>query len=128
MQLSSEQSACLSLIHQVLVAAHNVSRDRQFFYLLLQNNIDKLNNRFASLLKTWAVSILQKITPNEAHDLAADIVLFSNFLFEFQLGERAENIEVVMEKILGNEWIKLNHRSRSNQCCFMYLGMYIIHV
>jgi len=33
----------------------------------------------------------------------------------------SENIEVVMEKILGNEWIKLNHRSRSNQCCFMYL-------
>ncbi|MEG3973147.1 CHAT domain-containing protein [Microcoleus sp. herbarium8] len=96
MQLSSEQSACLSLIKQVLVAAHHVSDERQFLYLLLQNNIDKLNHTFVSLLKSWTSSILQKITLNAAHELAADIGLFSNFLFGFELGVRAENIEIVI--------------------------------
>ncbi|WP_341731816.1 CHAT domain-containing protein [Microcoleus sp. EPA2] len=96
MQLSSEQSASLSLIKQVLVAAHHVSDERQFLYLLLQNNIDKLNHTFVSLLKSWTSSILQKITLNAAHELAADIGLFSNFLFGFELGVRAENIEIVI--------------------------------
>jgi CHAT domain-containing protein len=96
MQLSSEQSACLSLIKQVLVAAHHVSDERQFLYLLLQNNTDKLNHSFVSLLKSWTSSILQKITLNAAHELAADFVIFSNFLLGFELGERAENIEIVI--------------------------------
>jgi CHAT domain-containing protein len=96
MQLSSEQSVCLSLIKQVLVAAHHVSHERQFLYLLLRNNVDKLNNTFVSLLKSWTSSILQKITLNAAHELAVDIELFSNFLFGFELGDRAENIEIVM--------------------------------
>ncbi|TAG60647.1 MAG: CHAT domain-containing protein [Oscillatoriales cyanobacterium] len=96
MQLSSEQSACLSLIKQVLVAAHHVSHERQFLYLLLRNNVDKLNNTFVSLLKSWTSSILQKITLNAAHELAVDIELFSNLLFGFELGDRAENIEIVI--------------------------------
>lgn len=96
MQLSSEQSACLSLIKQVLVAAHHVSDEQQFLYLLLQNNIDKLNQTFVSLLKSWASSILQKITLDAAHELAANFVIFSNLLLEFELGERAKNIEIVI--------------------------------
>lgn len=96
MQLSSEQSACLSLIKQVLVAVHHVSDEQQFLYLLLQNNIDKLNHTFVSLLKSWTSSILQKITLDAAHELAADFVIFSNFLLGFELGERAENIEIVI--------------------------------
>jgi len=60
MQLLSEQSACLSLIKQLLVAAHHVSHERHFLYLLVQNNIDKLNNTFVFLFKSWTRSLLEK--------------------------------------------------------------------
>jgi hypothetical protein len=96
MQLLSEQSACLSLIKQLLVAAHNVSHAQQILYLLVQNNIDKLNNTFVFLFKSWTRSILEKKTLNAAHELAVYIGLFSKFLLGFELGERAENIEIVV--------------------------------
>jgi CHAT domain-containing protein len=120
MQLSSEQSACLSLIKQLLVAAHHVNHERQFLYFLVQNNIDKLNNTFVFLFKSWTSSILEKITLNAAHELAVDIVLFSNFLFGFELGERAENIEIVVTSYEIAAKIFLDTKSLQNWSTTQY--------
>lgn len=95
MQALAEQSACLTLIEQILFAVRHTGHNQQTLYLLLRDNLDKLNNNFVISLKLWTNSISQKLDFN-AHELAEDILLFSNFLVGFPLGVRAENMEIVI--------------------------------
>jgi CHAT domain-containing protein len=120
MQYLSEKSAYLALIKEVLLSVRYISPPQQVLYLLLQNNIDKLNNSFVILLELWTNSILQKLDFNTAHELAEDILLFSNFLVGFPLGVRAENIEIVIAGYQIASEIFWNTKSLANWATTQY--------
>ena len=64
MQDFSEQSAYLALIQEVLLSVRYLSPPQQLLYLLLQNNIDKLNNSFVISLELWTIVRTVFIWPN----------------------------------------------------------------
>ena len=64
MQALAEQSACLTLIEQILFVVRHTGHNQQALYLLLRDNLDKLNNNFVISLKLWTNSISQKLDFN----------------------------------------------------------------
>lgn len=64
---------------------------------LLAANLDKLNEEFLNLFSNWTSVKLSTITRQEAVLRAIDIILFSSFMAQFPLGDRAINIEIALK-------------------------------
>ncbi|MBC6474961.1 MAG: hypothetical protein GDA48_20965 [Hormoscilla sp. GM102CHS1] len=92
-QNTANSEAYFNFLTEVLQA---VSKDPspQSVYPLLQANLDKLDDNFHAVLRTWAEGRLSEIKPSQAEDIASDISNFSNLILEFPLGNQAANVEI----------------------------------
>ncbi|MBD2446305.1 NYN domain-containing protein [Nostoc sp. FACHB-152] len=63
--------------------------------LLLDQNLDKLNNDFACLLREWAIDQF-KNKPDSAINIAKVIFKFSNIIQKFELGNKDINLEIAI--------------------------------
>ncbi|MEQ8956323.1 MAG: tetratricopeptide repeat protein, partial [Coleofasciculus sp. C2-GNP5-27] len=68
----------------------------QSIYPLLQNNLDKLNDKLAHILTAWAKETLAKLESEVAKSLAETILSFSNLMGQFTLGNIASNKEIAI--------------------------------
>ncbi|WP_446361290.1 CHAT domain-containing protein [Coleofasciculus chthonoplastes] len=82
----------LKSVLQAVVTDHR----SQSIYPLLQNNLDKLDEKFAQVLTAWANKTLTEFEIESAKILAATIGHFSNLLHEFPLGNIASNKEIAI--------------------------------
>ena len=84
----------LSFLMEVLQATSDSGGDPQVVYRILQQNLDKLDLKFARILQAWATSTFTEVTSEEAAAIAADIVSFGNLINQFPLGRRVWNLEI----------------------------------
>ncbi|MEG4805501.1 CHAT domain-containing protein [Microcoleus sp. ARI1-B5] len=100
-KLSATGAAYLTFLAEVLQAVAR-SPDSQHVYALLRNNLDKLDQNFAQLLRRWATLVLPTATESEARRIAALIGNLSNKIGRFPLGTKANNLEI---EIAGYETV-----------------------
>ena len=83
-------------LFQVLQAIPDSDANSQVVYLLLQENLDKLDQDFATFLRSWAVTTLPYMAPELAQVIAKGIVNFSLSIQKFPLGSIASNLEIAI--------------------------------
>ena len=81
---------------EVLQATYASNGNPQVVYAVLQANLDKLNDNFARVLRSWATATLAKVESEQAQAITADIGNFSNRIQKFPLGNRASNLEIAI--------------------------------
>jgi len=86
----------LDFLEQVLNAAEDSNGDPQVVYPLLKANLDKLDYRFATLLRDSTIAYLSKLEPEQAQRMAAVLGNLSAFIRRFPLGNQASNIEIAI--------------------------------
>ncbi|MEG3841675.1 CHAT domain-containing protein [Microcoleus sp. herbarium14] len=93
--------AYLTFLAEVLQAVAR-SADSQHLYSLLRNNLDKLDQNFAELLRRWATLLFAAAKASETRRIAALIGNLSNKIGRFPLGSKANNLEI---EIAGYETV-----------------------
>ncbi|MDE5101416.1 MAG: tetratricopeptide repeat protein, partial [Trichodesmium sp. St16_bin4-tuft] len=68
--------------------------DSNVVYQLLQQNLDKLDDNFADILRNWATARFSEVEAGEAEYIAVAIINFSNRIQKFPLGSKANNMEI----------------------------------
>jgi tetratricopeptide (TPR) repeat protein len=70
---------------------------QQAVYSILEKNIEKLDYEFAILLRTLVIDNLSKIkSGNLEHSVGVSIANFSDLIYGFPLGNRANNLEIAI--------------------------------
>ncbi|MEO9125536.1 MAG: CHAT domain-containing protein [Microcoleus sp.] len=100
-KLPATGAAYLAFLAEVLQAVVR-SPDSQHLYALLRNNLDKLDQNFAEMLRRWANLVLPVAKESEAMRIAASIGNLSNKIGRFPLGSKANNLEI---EIAGYETV-----------------------
>ncbi|MEG4485771.1 CHAT domain-containing tetratricopeptide repeat protein [Microcoleus sp. D2_18a_B4] len=109
-EMIANSSAATSLevyfdfLMEVLQATQDSKGNQQVVYQLLQDNLDKLDDDFASALRDWTTAKLSEVKSEEAQYIAAIIGTFSNWIYEFPLGSVANNLEIA---IAGHEVVAI---------------------
>ncbi|NEP36340.1 MULTISPECIES: tetratricopeptide repeat protein [unclassified Moorena] len=86
----------LEFFKEVLLATSESNSDPKVVYPLLEANLDKLDHNFIDILQTWASSKLSEAEPKIAKIMATVIGEFSNFISDFTLGKKANNMEIAI--------------------------------
>ncbi|MBE8970168.1 tetratricopeptide repeat protein [Nostocales cyanobacterium LEGE 12452] len=86
----------LTFLKEVLSATFDSNGELQAVYPLMQSNIDKLNDNFATVLQSWAMKVLLEVDPEKAQVIASVIGEFSNLIQQFPLGNIASNLEIAI--------------------------------
>ncbi|MEQ9483038.1 hypothetical protein [Coleofasciculus sp. F4-SAH-05] len=86
----------LKFIEKVLLVTFNSKGDKNVIYPWLEVNLDKLDDNFVQLLRSWAKIALSRASFREAQDIAASLGEFSNLIAKFPLGSKAINLEIVI--------------------------------
>ncbi|WP_293142163.1 CHAT domain-containing protein [Okeania sp. SIO3I5] len=86
----------LKFLMEVLEATAKSNGDSNVIYPLLQANLDKLDNNLAHILRNWATAKFSKAEENLAKFIANIIWYFSYYLKDFPLGNKANNMEIVI--------------------------------
>ncbi|MDE5123122.1 MAG: tetratricopeptide repeat protein, partial [Trichodesmium sp. St19_bin1] len=81
----------LKFLWEVLRTTSESKGDSKVVYSLLQQNLDKLDNNFADILRTVKFS---GVEVDVAEYITISIGNFSNYIKEFPLGSKANNIEI----------------------------------
>lgn len=100
-KLPATGAAYLAFLAEVLQAVAP-SADSQHLYSLLINNLDKLDQNFAELLRHWATLVFPTAKESETRRIAALIGNLSNKIGRFPLGSKANNLEI---EIAGYETV-----------------------
>ncbi|MEG4963020.1 MULTISPECIES: CHAT domain-containing tetratricopeptide repeat protein [unclassified Microcoleus] len=100
-KLPATGAAYLTFLAEVLQAVAR-GADSQHLYSLLRNNLDKLDQNFAQLLRHWATLVLPAAKESETRRIAALIGNLSNKIGRFPLGSKAHNLEI---EIAGYETV-----------------------
>ncbi|CAA9381020.1 Argininosuccinate lyase, partial [uncultured Microcoleus sp.] len=100
-KLPATGAAYLAFLAEVLQAMAR-SADSQHLYSLLRNNLDKLDQNFAQLLRCWATLVFSGAKESERRRIAALIGNLSNKIGRFPLGSKANNLEI---EIAGYETV-----------------------
>jgi len=87
--------ACLAFLDKVLEKILQGKDDAQVM-LFLEANLDKLDNNFAKVLRSWAISKLTQGQLRQAEKIAAAINIFCNLIQELRFGSRANNLEIAI--------------------------------
>ncbi|MGD1809453.1 CHAT domain-containing protein [Dapis sp. BLCC M126] len=86
----------LEFLTLILQATHESKNNPQIIHPILQENLNKLDQGLVETLETWATSTLKEIKPEEADQIALDIVNFSNQVQDFSFGNKANNLEIAI--------------------------------
>ncbi|MEH1919838.1 MAG: hypothetical protein V7L07_01945, partial [Nostoc sp.] len=86
----------LDFLEQVLKVIADSKGNAQVVYPLLATNTDKLDGVLAEILRRWGTNTLGEAEADEAEELAAVIVGFSNLIQQFPLGSKASNMEIAI--------------------------------
>lgn len=89
-------SVDLSFIEELLQFVSDNYDNPQSIYSFLSQNLGKLNKDLIWLLKQWSSDLLLKIEPERLYEITTDVIKFSSLLEEFQLGNRASNLEIAI--------------------------------
>jgi tetratricopeptide (TPR) repeat protein len=84
----------LSFLMEVLQATSDSEENPQVVYPILQQNIDKLNLKFAEILQEWATSKFTEVTSEQAASIAGDIGNLGTLIQQFTLGRQDWNLEI----------------------------------
>ncbi len=95
-QLLEELKSKISFLSQVLGSTRDSNGNPQVVYSLLQDNLDKLDDKFITVLRNWARATLPEVNPTQALLIAADIGEFSTLIQEFPLGNPVINVEIAI--------------------------------
>jgi CHAT domain-containing protein len=83
-------------INQVLQVVRDSKGNKKKVYSVLQKNLHLLDEQFLAVFKGWTEAELFQATTTQAANMAARINDFCALLGEFPLGERANNLELVI--------------------------------
>lgn len=86
----------LNFLMKVLQTTADSQGDPQVVYSLLQENLDKLDDNLASVLRDWATAKLLELESEQAQRMAAVIGGFSELMRQFSLGSRTNNLEIAI--------------------------------
>ncbi|AOW98911.1 hypothetical protein BJP34_05105 [Moorena producens PAL-8-15-08-1] len=86
----------LDFLMEVLRGTADSNGDSKVVYPLLEANLDKLDDNFIDILKTWASAKLSELEPETAEFIAIVICNFSNFISDFLLDNKANNMEIAI--------------------------------
>ncbi|MEI2577837.1 tetratricopeptide repeat protein [Scytonema sp. PRP1] len=86
----------LDFLLQVLIATAESNGDAAVIHPLLAAHVDKLDISFAQVLRNWATGTLPDLETETAQSIAGVIVNFSTRMWDFPLGNRAENLEIAI--------------------------------
>ncbi|MEG3847755.1 CHAT domain-containing protein [Microcoleus sp. herbarium19] len=100
-KLPATKLAYLTFLAEVLQVVAR-SADSQHLYSLLRNNLDKLDQNFAELLRRWATLVFSAAKASDTRRVAALIGNLSNKIGRFPLGSKANNLEI---EIAGYETV-----------------------
>ncbi len=81
---------------KVLQATYDSKGNPQVVYPLLQENLDKLDDNLAQVLRSWATANLPKLQLERVQGIAAVIVDFGDLIQQFPQGFRASNLEIAI--------------------------------
>jgi CHAT domain-containing protein/tetratricopeptide (TPR) repeat protein len=84
------------LIKEILRVVEKSKNDRKKVYSLLEKNLHLLDEQFLTVFKRWGESELSQATTREAANIAANIGNFCALFQQFPLGEKANNLEIVI--------------------------------
>ena len=85
-----------TFLEQVLQLVHDTDADAQVVYPLLAANLNKLDDRFADLLRRWSTAAIAQADPIIAQGLVSTINDFSNLILQFPEGDRARVLEIAI--------------------------------
>ena len=85
-----------AFLDKVLKTIRDTNSNQQVVERLLRENLDKLDDKFAQVLRNWATVTLSNLKLEEAHDIAADINNFSNLIQEFSWINQAISVEIAI--------------------------------
>ncbi|HBE20837.1 MAG TPA: hypothetical protein DEG17_10755 [Cyanobacteria bacterium UBA11149] len=88
----TEQSFLILVLREIW---HN-GLNQQVIYPLLQANIQQLTRKFVEILRTWARTTLNKVSSNQARNIATVIYHFSTLIRDFPLGDKSTNLEIAI--------------------------------
>jgi len=99
----------LNFLLSLLQVISDSEGDRQIVYPLLQANLDKLDESFSALLRSYVANFVSLQELEQVQAIIASIVTLSNLLTDFPLGSRANNLEIAIagyEMALSNFTLK----------------------
>src|SRR5919202_1281338 len=88
--------AYLDFLNKVVQATADNKGAPQMVYPLLKANLNKLDDKFALLLREWEKAKLSAAPSELARDMAVFIVNISNLMKDFPLGNKALNLEMAI--------------------------------
>jgi CHAT domain-containing protein len=92
----TQQEEYLIFLDKVYEATTQSNSNPQVVYPLLAENLEKLNDDFAVLLRQVIIDTLSQVNPDQAQSIAAVIGNFSDLMREFPQGDRASNLEIAI--------------------------------
>ncbi|MDE5081890.1 MAG: hypothetical protein O4859_11670, partial [Trichodesmium sp. St18_bin1] len=93
-KLPDQLHSQLDFLIQVLRVTGESKGDSKVVYPLLQQNLDKLDDNFADILRNWTTAKFSEVEVDVAESIAIDIIDFSNLIAQFPLGSKANNMEI----------------------------------
>jgi CHAT domain-containing protein len=117
-----------AFLDKVLKTIKRTNCNRQAVERLLRANLDKLDDKFAQVLRNWAMAKLPELESQQAQYLAGNIGDFSNLIKNFPLGNWADNREIaitgyeVIATIFTREALPQKWATLQNQLGHAYLN------
>ncbi len=92
--MASKVDTYFNLLIEALQITQDSKGDPQVVYPLLQENLDKLDNNLAKVLRDWATTRLISVNQETGRSIAGTISSFSHLIQDFPLGNPHNNLEI----------------------------------
>lgn len=92
--MASKLDTYFNLLIEALQITQDSKGDPQVVYPLLQENLDKLDNNLAKVLRDWATTRLISVNQETGRSIAGTISSFSHLIQDFPLGNPDNNLEI----------------------------------
>jgi hypothetical protein len=86
----------LDFLLRLLQVISDSDGEPHIVYPILQANLDKLDDSFSALLRSYVANIVSLEEPEQVQAIVAIIVTLSNLLTDFILANRANNLEIAI--------------------------------
>jgi len=86
----------LTFLLEGLQATQDSNNNPHVVYPFLKANLGKLDDKFAQVLRSWAMATLPAVKPEQADCIAVAIGEFSILMRGFPLGDQARNLEIAI--------------------------------